>query len=78
MIAYRVEIWCDGIDGNICEFRAGAGEGIPHDDPSQLPGLAENLKAIRRRAGWRIDDGVHLCPGCIAKIAARKRDKVTT
>lgn len=76
MIAYRVEIWCDGIDGCICKLRGGSGEGIPHDDLSQLPQLLENLKGIRRRAGWRIDDGVQWCPDCVAVIAARKRSEV--
>lgn len=72
MIAYRAEIWCDGNDG-ICD--AGNKKGTPHNDHTQLPGLAENLEGIRRKEGWVTShDGRHWCPKC-AKAQAKARKK---
>ena len=57
MIAFRVEIWCDGC-GRHC------GPGIANDDIRALEPLALDLTEFAGFAGWTIDGAAHWCPRC--------------
>jgi hypothetical protein len=84
MIAYRAEIWCDGVDANDldrlrdggprtgawCRDRAGWAQGIAHDDPYALLQLAKNREAILLKEGWSKEGDKHFCPRC-TKVRAK-------
>lgn len=60
MIAYRVEIWCDGAT---CSEHFH--DSIPHNDPREMPGLSRNLLDILKAEGkWAVDGNAHFCPKC--------------
>jgi hypothetical protein len=58
VIAFRVELWCDG-----CRIRY---EGGAHDaiDTAVLGQLASELIRCVTKAGWTIDGAAHWCPQC--------------
>lgn len=68
MIAYRAEVWCDGLD-----CRAGSGQGIAHDDPMALPQLTKNLTEEYARCGWLIEGDKAFCPKCVQKSKRGRR-----
>jgi hypothetical protein len=57
MIAYRVEIWCNG-----CAVHFGAG--IPHEDANQSERYVASLTECATAAGWTSDGAAHFCPAC--------------
>jgi hypothetical protein len=63
MIAYRVEIWCDG-----CGIHFGAG--TPHEDVRQSARYVASLAECAKAAGWIQDGAAHFCPSCQCQRAA--------
>lgn len=57
MIAYRVELWCDGCGDHF-------GKGVAHDDHESLPNLGRTLIEQGERAKWITDGAGHYCPKC--------------
>ncbi len=69
MIAYRVELWCNGVrkvrgrkEPILCGVRWR--EGIVHDQIEALPTLARNMLGLAEVDGWVFDGLRHLCPKC--------------
>lgn len=67
MIAYRVEIWCEGCGVHY-------EHSMPHQDISYCPILVRNLVELAQKAGWSVHyRGVvpsHVCPRCEKKRRA--------
>lgn len=69
MIAFRVELWCNG-DG--CKER----RALVHDDEKQIPWLALKLQEDAGRQGWTIDGAAHWCPRCTRVRTANGNGKL--
>lgn len=57
MIAYRVELWCDGCPAHY-------EDSIVHDDQRAITGMERTLTAFAERDKWITDGQAHYCPKC--------------
>jgi hypothetical protein len=63
MIAFRVEIWCDGCGEHF-------GLGVPFQSVTEAVTRIESLSECAVAAGWARDGAAHFCRNCQIKRAA--------